>query len=296
MWQRFSESGRKVVYFAQEEAQAFGEGYVSTEHLLLGLLREPAFTAMRVLARIGIDPNRLRSEVEKDLPRREARPNQDMTLTPRAKRVIDLAFNAAKELRNNYIGTEHLLLGLIREGDGLAGRVLGKMGVRLEAAREAVVAEQAFPSPIVIVKKPAHKPGWTVVASEVADCVRNRSIEAELRTADRTLLEMLDAHSFTATRILEAASIDRDSLIAALVDFAEQHPHEDEGEDAIEWRRLEILCGAEKQITEFDQSGTQHLLLAVLDLGLGYGAEALAANHFTTAQARQLATTVELED
>jgi ATP-dependent Clp protease ATP-binding subunit ClpC len=142
MWQRFTERARKVVFFAQEEAQKFGEGYVSTEHLLLGLVRESDSVAARVLEKLGVSLNRIRSEVEKQLPRGDARPNQDMTLTPRAKRVIDLAYDEARNLNNNYIGTEHLLLGLIREGDGLAGRVLSKLGVELEKARREVMTLQ----------------------------------------------------------------------------------------------------------------------------------------------------------
>src|SRR5579871_1737485 len=142
MWQRFTERARKVVFYAQEEAQKFGEGYVSTEHLLLGLVRESDSVAARVLEKLGVSLNRIRSEVEKQLPRGDARPNQDMTLTPRAKRVIDLAYDEARNLNNNYIGTEHLLLGLIREGDGLAGRVLAKLGVELEKARREVMSLQ----------------------------------------------------------------------------------------------------------------------------------------------------------
>jgi len=130
------------VFYAQEEAQKFGEGYVSTEHLLLGLVRESDSVAARVLEKLGVSLNRIRAEVEKQLPRGDARPSQDMTLTPRAKRVIDLAYDEARNLNNNYIGTEHLLLGLIREGDGLAGRVLAKLGVELEKARREVMALQ----------------------------------------------------------------------------------------------------------------------------------------------------------
>ncbi len=139
MWQRFTERARKVVFYAQEEAQKFGEGYVSTEHLLLGLVREPDSVAARVLEKMGVSLSRIRSEVEKQLPRGEHKPVQEMILSPRAKRVIDLAYDEARFLKNNYIGTEHLLLGLIREGDGLAWRVLAKLGVDLERARREVM-------------------------------------------------------------------------------------------------------------------------------------------------------------
>jgi hypothetical protein len=142
MWQRFTERARRVVYNAQEEALRFGEGYVSTEHLLLGLVRESDSVAARVLDKLGVSLKRVRTEVEMQLPQGDARPNQDLTLTPRAKWVIDLAYDEARNLNNNYIGTEHLLLGLNREGDGLAGRVLAKLGVELEKARREVMILQ----------------------------------------------------------------------------------------------------------------------------------------------------------
>lgn len=147
MWQRFTERARKVVFYAQEEAQRFGEGYVSTEHLLLGLVREQDSVAARVLEKLGVSLSKIRAEVEKQLPRGEHKPVSEMTLTPRAKRVIDLAYEEARLLNNNYIGTEHLLLGLIREGDGLAGRVLAKLGVELERARREVMNLQDSEAP-----------------------------------------------------------------------------------------------------------------------------------------------------
>ena len=142
MWQRFTERARRVVFFAQEEAGRLGENYVSTEHLLLGLVRENDSVAARILDRMGVSLGRIRSEIERQVTRGDGRLGQDMQLTPRAKRVIDLAYDEARQLGNNYIGTEHLLLGLIREGEGLAGRVLAKLGVELERTRREVMALQ----------------------------------------------------------------------------------------------------------------------------------------------------------
>src|SRR5207247_4269077 len=130
----------------QEAAQTYGEGYVSTEHLLLGLTRDADNMASRVMERLGASMDLAKAEVEKQLGRGDARPSQDMTLTPRAKRVIDLAYDEARNLNNNYIGTEHLLLGLIREADGLAGRILNEMGVLLEDARRVVMDLQDMDS------------------------------------------------------------------------------------------------------------------------------------------------------
>lgn len=139
MWQRFTERARKAIFYAQEEAQRFGTEYVSTEHMLLGLFRDGDSSAMSVLNDMGISWKDLKEEVEKHLPSSEWLHRSNMTLTPRAKRVIDLAYDEARDLGHNYIGSEHLLLGLIREGDGLAGKALSTLGVTLSAAHEAVL-------------------------------------------------------------------------------------------------------------------------------------------------------------
>ena len=142
MWQRFTERARRVVSFAEEEAKRLGHGYVGTEHLLLGLVRESDNVAARILDRLAVPLGRIRAGVERQIARGEDEPGQQMQLTPRAKRVIDLAYEEARRLNNNYIGTEHLLLGLIHEGDGLAGRVLLSLGADLERTRQVVEAMQ----------------------------------------------------------------------------------------------------------------------------------------------------------
>src|SRR6202521_3868078 len=150
MWQRFTERARRVVFFAQEEAARLGENYVGTEHLLLGLVRENDSVAARILDRLCVPLGKIRSDIERQVTKGKGNLGQDMQLTPRAKRVIDLAYEEARQLNHNYIGTEHLLLGLIREGDGLAARVLVKHGASLEGARREVytmqVSEKRAPS------------------------------------------------------------------------------------------------------------------------------------------------------
>jgi ornithine carbamoyltransferase len=130
------------VFFAQEEAGRLGDANIGSEHFLLGLTRENDSVAARILDRMGVSVIRIRSDLERQMPRGESRVSQDMQLTPRTKRVIDLAYDEARQLSNNYIGTEHLLLGLIREGEGLAGRVLAKLGVELERTRRETMALQ----------------------------------------------------------------------------------------------------------------------------------------------------------
>ena len=138
-WQRFTERARQLVFFAQEQATQLGENYVSTEHLLLGLIRQRDSMASQVLEKMGVSLAQISVEVHRQVTCVENQPGRDMQLTPRSKRVIDLAFDEARQLQCNhigaYIGTEHILLGLVREGEGLAGRVLKKLGVDLEITR-----------------------------------------------------------------------------------------------------------------------------------------------------------------
>lgn len=139
MWHRFTEEARKAVFYAQEEATRFSQGYVSTEHLLLGLAREGDTGASRVFEKLGVSVTRIRAEVEKKLEPASSGPNRGMTLTSRAKLAIDNAHTYAKALTHKYISTEHLLLGLIHDKEGLAGEVLIQLGVDFETAQSAVV-------------------------------------------------------------------------------------------------------------------------------------------------------------
>lgn len=228
MWQRFTERARKVVFYAQEEAQRFGEGYVSTEHLLLAVVRESDSTAARVLEGMGVRLTRVRNEVEKQLPRGEPYRNQDMTLTPRAKRVIDLAYDEARSMNNNYIGTEHLLLGLVREGDGLAGRVLAKLGVELDRARAEtmVVQQQEHPTTSV---PPYAKPGAPVGTDSLRDVRANVHSDGAKRgmrfvgTHDY-LWEFLGRETCVAFRVLAKSGADLSALKAEITKMRNLDP------------------------------------------------------------------------
>lgn len=138
MWQRFTERARKAVTYAQEDAEKWGADFIGPEHLLLGLVRESDNMAGRVLDRLGVSGEVVREGVQTHLQPEEHGQGQDMQLTPAAKKIIDFAYEEAKHLQNNYIGAEHLLLGMLREPKGIAQDVLRELGVTLEAAREAV--------------------------------------------------------------------------------------------------------------------------------------------------------------
>jgi ATP-dependent Clp protease ATP-binding subunit ClpC len=134
-FEKFSERARRVLTIAQEEARQLNHSYIGTEHILLGLVREEEGVAAKVLTNLGISLNKVRSAVEFIIGRGEKPPTGETGLTPRAKRVIELAIDEARSLGHSYIGTEHLLLGLLREGEGVAASVLESLGVTLERAR-----------------------------------------------------------------------------------------------------------------------------------------------------------------
>jgi ATP-dependent Clp protease ATP-binding subunit ClpC len=140
MFNRFTERARKVILLAKEEAKRFNHDYIGTEHILLGLVREGEGVAAAVLASFGLTPDKIRIEVEKLVqPGPTTVISGDLPFTPKAKKVMELATEEARALGHNYIGTEHLLLGLIREGEGVASQVLMNLGLELERVREEVM-------------------------------------------------------------------------------------------------------------------------------------------------------------
>jgi ATP-dependent Clp protease ATP-binding subunit ClpC len=140
MFNRFTERARKVIILAKEEARRFNHDYIGTEHILLGLIREGEGVAAAVLQKIGVSLENIRLEVEKLVqPGPSTQIIGDLPFTPRAKKALELAAEEARSLGHNYIGTEHLLLGLIREGEGIASQVLLNLGMDLNSVRNEVM-------------------------------------------------------------------------------------------------------------------------------------------------------------
>ena len=138
MFGRFTERAQRVIGLAQEEARQLGHNVVGTEHILLGLIAEGEGVAARALQGAGVSLEKVRREVERVIGRGDAVPSAQIGFTPRAKRVLELSFGEARQLGHTYIGTEHILLGLVREGEGVAAQVLRNLGVDLEKARREV--------------------------------------------------------------------------------------------------------------------------------------------------------------
>src|SRR6266700_2270479 len=139
MFERFTDRARRVVVLAQEEARMLNHNYIGTEHILLGLIRESEGVAAKALVSLGISLGAVRQQVEEIIGQGQQAPSGHIPFTPRAKKVLELSQREANDLGHNYIGTEHLLLGLVREGEGVAAQVLVKLGADLAGVREQVV-------------------------------------------------------------------------------------------------------------------------------------------------------------
>jgi hypothetical protein len=140
MFERFTDRARRVVPLAQEEAKRLDHNYIGTEHLLLGLIREGEGVAAKALESLGISLDAVRQQVKEIIGRGQQAPSGHMPFTPRAKKVLELSLREALQLGHDYIGTEHLLLGLIREGDGVAAQVLIRLGADLNRVRQQIIA------------------------------------------------------------------------------------------------------------------------------------------------------------
>jgi ATP-dependent Clp protease ATP-binding subunit ClpC len=138
MFGRLTERAQKVLALAQEEAIRLNHNNIGTEHILLGLIREGEGIAAKALQALNLDMEKIQNEVETLIGRGEER-SQNIHYTPRAKKVIELSMDEARKLGHTYVGTEHILLGLIREGEGVAARVLNNLGVSLNKARQQVL-------------------------------------------------------------------------------------------------------------------------------------------------------------
>src|SRR5436309_1004089 len=139
MFERFTDRARRVVALAQEEARMLNHNYIGTEHILLGLIHEGEGVAAKALESLGISLEGVRQQVEEIIGQGQQAPSGHIPFTPRAKKVLELSLREALQLGHNYIGTEHILLGLIREGEGVAAQVLQKLGADLNRVRQQVI-------------------------------------------------------------------------------------------------------------------------------------------------------------
>jgi ATP-dependent Clp protease ATP-binding subunit ClpC len=198
MWEPYTERARKSIVLAQEEAQRLGQAYVGTEHMLLGLLREGGSVAAKLLEAKGVTVERTRQNVEMMMGRAAGRVvHNEMVFTPRAKRSMELAAEEAKKLNQDYIGTEHLLLGIIQEGEGVGARVLTGFGVKAGDLRESVLAlmgkkPEAEPfaelrekiGAIRLPHRDSHGSGWNQALDRVLALLEPKKPEPKFKPGD----------------------------------------------------------------------------------------------------------------
>jgi len=212
MFERFTSRARNAVVLAQEEARQLDHNYIGTEHILLGLLRERDSVAGRALIRLGVSLEAARSSVEQIIGRGgHLAPEGHIPFTPRAKKVLELSLREALQLGHNYIGTEHILLGLVREGEGVAAQVLIQRGAGLDRVRKAVLDELGrvggTPGATNIQRTPA--------AEEVLAAAQEISGPAPM--GSHHLLEALArADDSLAAKVLSALGVDADTLAAKI--------------------------------------------------------------------------------
>ena len=165
MFERFTERARQIVVLAEEEARMLNYDYIGTEHMLLGLVHEGQGVAAKALESLGIPLEAVRQRVEEIIGQGQQVPSEHIPFTPQAKKVLELSLREALQLGHNYIGTEHILLGLIREGEGVAARVLVKLGADLNRVRQQVIQLLPIPAAATVEALPAAE----VVVSEVLE-------------------------------------------------------------------------------------------------------------------------------
>ena len=236
---RFTERARKVLWLASEEAQRLDHPYIGTEHLLLGLVREGEGVAARVLTNMGVQLRNVRSAVEFIIGRGEGRVVGEVDLTPRVKKVIELAVDEARRLDHSYIGTEHRLLGLVREGEGIAAGVLESLGVNLEKVRQQVmqvVDKSAKPAPLPAARSEnaerQSSDDRDVALLTVALRLARKRADADAIAKIRVALEPAELRRLVSNRVRA-----RDKLIDA------------------EQRRIELMtkiASLEREIAEYD--------------------------------------------
>jgi ATP-dependent Clp protease ATP-binding subunit ClpA len=260
VFERFTEQARQVVVLAQQEARMLNHNYIGTEHLLLGLLREGGGPAAPVLESLGITLDRIREQVERLIGSSEEVTSGQIPFTPRAKKVLELALREAQRLGDNHIDTEHILLGLARENDGVAARVLLENGVDAETLRNAVIrvlpARGRRPTAQAVASvwaghRKAIDPGWLGGLAPLLDRLAveiRRELRREPDLGD-LLLALASAPDALTGRAVSALGIDLDRLWGAIERLRTQAS----GAQEEIRRQIESVCQAKEQAIEAQQ-------------------------------------------
>ena len=288
---KFTERARKVLSLAQEEAQRFNHNYIGTEHLLLGLVREGEGVAAKVLSNLGVELNKVRSAVEFIIGRGDRLVLGEIGLTPRAKKVIEMAVDEARRLNHHSIGTEHLLLGLVREGEGIASGVLESLGVNLERVRTQtimVLSQGEGTQAGVVAEKPTPRR-----AEALAKVLQLAQEEARLFQHDHVgtehlLLGLLREGDGIAAKVLRDLGIELDKLRMAVEVISWRGAHEPAGVIPLNQPALEVFEQATIEASRFghDYISTEHLLLRLTRIEESFAAATLQSTGISMEKVR----------
>jgi ATP-dependent Clp protease ATP-binding subunit ClpA len=283
---KFNEQARKVLSLAQEEAQRFDHSYLGTEHLLLGLVRVSDSTAARVLRGLDVELSKVRSAVEFIIGRAPATPSTDIGLTARSKRVIELTIDEARRFNHQYIGTEHLLLGMLREGEGIAAGVLQSLGVTLEKARAQTLkvlgqqsADTANAGPLGEDTDRERLDKFTERTRKVLTHAREEAqrLRHNYIGTEHLLLGMLREGESVAARVLNSAGVDltnaRDA-VESMIGHGDRIVLGDIGLTPRSRKVIELAVNEARRLNH-RHVGTEHLLLGLVREGEGIGANVL---------------------
>ena len=292
-FEKFTERARKVMSLAQEEAQRFNHNYIGTEHILLGLVREGDGVAAKVLMSLGVELHKVRDAVEFIIGRGDRVVLGDIGLTPRSKRVIELAIDEARRLNHHYIGTEHLLLGLVREGEGIAAGVLESLGVNLERVRRATIEVLSQSG------TGATGNGWSaqgrrphaelgVFSPRARQIIANAIYEARERHqrevgTGHALLALLADEEGTPAQILREAGVDLDRTRREIEQALGPRPAPGEqpakGPVELDSHMLRAIALAPDEAGRMNERdvGPEPLLFAIIREGEGLGGQILLA-------------------
>ena len=240
MFERFTDRARRVVVLAQEEARMLNHNYIGTEHILLGLIHEGEGVAAKALESLGISLEGVRQQVEEIIGQGQQAPSGHIPFTPRAKKVLELSLREALQLGHNYIGPEHMLLGLVREGDGVAAQILVRLGADPNRVRQQVI-ELVHEYQGQDVESAASRPGGGAPADLPDDVlVRFDELERRLTALERWVsmqpdLEDLDQQIARIRRDKEAAVDRQDSQAATALRDKEKQLLADRADREKEW-------------------------------------------------------------
>ena len=252
MFERFTDRARRVVVLAQEEARMLNHNYIGTEHILLGLIHEGEGVAAKALESLGISLEGVRQQVEEIIGQGQQAPSGHIPFTPRAKKVLELSLREALQLGHNYIGTEHGLLGLIREGEGVAAQVLVKLGADLSTAREGVIRAIGALAPRPGVRTyPEIARGMTTPAAMMVANEARRLAHGARIGSHHYLLGLLGEERGLAAKVLTSLGVTREAVERKLQELdatgtSDESP-EDEGA-----RRMSLRIEAERLVLEVD--------------------------------------------